>query len=423
MCIHAQLIAETISVKVVFEKIYPGQRMTGVSDLLASTVLEKLSRLTRKGKSSVFVTQEDLASCCRCEIKSVKRALKVLEQCGLIKSISVTKRQDDGTIVRLPNEYHLLFINQGDMMSSWCNIKDLYMKPKASNDAEQDTVSQRCISDDLSENSSDELNASDTKGWENIGVDCAEVNEILLNRGDRMSYYKKKYNLLYIYPSISPLQTEIQTSPSPEWDFPDDSITPEFSNSNQSSTDDSDERLSFTYFWKLFRRPVGKGNKSKAEKLWIALSDEIKLIVIDDLESRLNPLTGDPAWNESLEKNRGKFIPMPEVYLRNKRWEEEWEPATSLDVNKLVAQYNAIAEISQGLAPCPANEVNYRLGLMFHAAQNSVTVPMTEELFIQYFTHLGRTGSTHRWRWDLRYCLKPETLQRQIDFISRENAA
>lgn len=76
--------------------------------------------------------------------------------------------------------------------------------------------------------------------------------------------------------------------------------------------------ISFDVFWDLYNKK--KGDKEKIEKKWNKLKDDERQKIIDTL----------PAFLNSIKDKQ--FIPFPETYLNNKRWNDEIE--INLELNK-----------------------------------------------------------------------------------------
>lgn len=82
--------------------------------------------------------------------------------------------------------------------------------------------------------------------------------------------------------------------------------------------------ISFDEFWNSYGKKVGA--KNKCEKKWLALTDDERQEVIDTLPSFLSGIS---------EK---KFVPFPETYLNQRRWEDEikevlpTKPVTTRDI-------------------------------------------------------------------------------------------
>ena len=81
----------------------------------------------------------------------------------------------------------------------------------------------------------------------------------------------------------------------------------------------------FIEFWDFYGKKVGA--KNKCEKKWLALTDEERQEIIDTLPSFLSSIS---------EK---KFVPHPETYLNQRRWEDDIQkevvstkPVTTSDI-------------------------------------------------------------------------------------------
>lgn len=70
--------------------------------------------------------------------------------------------------------------------------------------------------------------------------------------------------------------------------------------------------LSFARFWKDYGLKVG--NKKRAEKLWIALSESERIAVFEHL----------PRYNYYLKTHQGLMKAYPETFLSQRRWENEY---------------------------------------------------------------------------------------------------
>ena len=78
---------------------------------------------------------------------------------------------------------------------------------------------------------------------------------------------------------------------------------------------DTDINISFSEFWNLYNKKVG--DKQKAEKKWIKLSNDERQKIIDTL----------PGFISSIKDKQ--FQPYPERYLNNSRWNDEININTS----------------------------------------------------------------------------------------------
>lgn len=87
-------------------------------------------------------------------------------------------------------------------------------------------------------------------------------------------------------------------------------------NNTQSKVEDSKVEdsinISFDVFWNLYNKK--KGDKDKIEKKWNKLTNEDRQKIIDTLPTFLSSISDK------------KYIPFPETYLNNKRWNDELEP-------------------------------------------------------------------------------------------------
>lgn len=70
--------------------------------------------------------------------------------------------------------------------------------------------------------------------------------------------------------------------------------------------------ISFDVFWNLYNKK--KGDKDKIQKKWDKLKDIDRQKIIDTLPTFLSSISDK------------KYIPFPETYLNNKRWNDELEP-------------------------------------------------------------------------------------------------
>lgn len=73
----------------------------------------------------------------------------------------------------------------------------------------------------------------------------------------------------------------------------------------------NDINISFSVFWNLYNKKVG--DKNKIEKKWNKLKDDERQKIIDTLPNFLNSIQDK------------KYLPYPETYLNNKRWNDEIE--------------------------------------------------------------------------------------------------
>jgi len=65
--------------------------------------------------------------------------------------------------------------------------------------------------------------------------------------------------------------------------------------------------IDFEDFWNSYPR---KQDKKKARSKWSRLSEKVKLLIMDDIQTRFI----------GVEK---QFIPMPTTYMNGERWEDE----------------------------------------------------------------------------------------------------
>lgn len=69
------------------------------------------------------------------------------------------------------------------------------------------------------------------------------------------------------------------------------------------------DKLPFDIFWNLYNKKVGA--KAKCEKKWLKLSSEVQQKIIDTL----------PAFKAKIKDIQ--YLPYPETYLNNQRWNDE----------------------------------------------------------------------------------------------------
>ena len=77
------------------------------------------------------------------------------------------------------------------------------------------------------------------------------------------------------------------------------------------------EKIDFSVFWELYGKK--KGNKSKVEKKWNILSLSTQEKIIETL----------PNFKKSISDIQ--FLPFPETYLNNERWNDEIEETRTED--------------------------------------------------------------------------------------------
>ena len=89
----------------------------------------------------------------------------------------------------------------------------------------------------------------------------------------------------------------------------------------------NDARKSFDAFWNIYPR---KKDKQRAFKLWVDKGcHEIAQTIIDKVSLQVRQ---DAQWKNV------KFVPHPDTYLRNQRWEDEIEIAKEHSVTQVIRE-------------------------------------------------------------------------------------
>jgi len=108
--------------------------------------------------------------------------------------------------------------------------------------------------------------------------------------------------------------------------FPDKWITKEKAKSKKSLGNYTEDFLSF---WKFYPKKVGKG---AAFAVWNDLWEDIGLILLEQCTTAIGWQMDSDQWI----KDDGQFIPNPETYLRQRRFEDE---PTSKPTTKIAKAY------------------------------------------------------------------------------------
>lgn len=86
------------------------------------------------------------------------------------------------------------------------------------------------------------------------------------------------------------------------------------------------EKIDFSVFWELYGKK--KGNKLKVEKKWNKLSLSTQEKIIETLPNFKKPISDI------------QFLPFPETYLNNERWNDEIEETLQEEKTGYVRQYD-----------------------------------------------------------------------------------
>ena len=108
--------------------------------------------------------------------------------------------------------------------------------------------------------------------------------------------------------------------------FPSKWITKEKGKSKKSLGNYSED---FLTFWKFYPKKVGKG---AAVAIWNDLWEDIGLILLEQCTTAIDWQIESNDWT----KDGGQFIPNPETYLRQRRFEDE---PTSKPTTKIAKAY------------------------------------------------------------------------------------
>lgn len=94
---------------------------------------------------------------------------------------------------------------------------------------------------------------------------------------------------------------------------------PEPEPTKKTSSPSGDPAIDFDSFWAVYPRKVGKG---AASRKWKSLKPDAELAQ-RITRSVVEHCARDPAWVEAALRGSWKFVPHPETYLSQQRWEDE----------------------------------------------------------------------------------------------------
>ena len=122
--------------------------------------------------------------------------------------------------------------------------------------------------------------------------------------------------------------------------------------------------IEFSKFWNLYNKKVG--DKNKIEKKWNKLKDDERQKIIDTLPNFLNSI-----------KDK-QYLPYPETYLNNKRWQDE---INTTELKKEYTLYSPLgsqvfnlteSELEEFLAPRRKQDEGDSLWVVLNRVQESV---------------------------------------------------